>query len=296
MALRVHLVDGTWELFRAHFSKRPGHTSPQGKDLKATVGVVSSMLNLIQDGAEAPTHLALAFDNPIESFRNDLFDGYKTSAGIDPELHAQFDDVEEAVAALGLTVWSMKDFEADDGLASGASLFGADPSVSQVRVLSPDKDLAQCLVAGRDVVQVNRLTNKETTRDSFQKERGFSPDSVADFLALVGDTADGIPGLDGWGEKGAATVLGQHPHLEDIPDDPSKWKVQVRGADRLAATLKNSRKEVVLYRTLATLRTDAPVSQSLDALAWKGVGKGFEAWCKKAGADRLWERAAQLGR
>jgi 5'-3' exonuclease len=291
--MRVHLVDGTWELFRAHFSKRPGHTTPKGKELKATVGVVSSMLNLIQDGAEAPTHLALAFDNPIRSFRNDLFDGYKTEAGVDPELLAQFDDVEEAVASLGLCVWSMKDFEADDGIASGAALFA---QAGQIRILSPDKDLAQCLVEGRDAVQVNRLTMKETTRASFIAERGYSPDSVPDFLALVGDSADGIPGLEGWGDKGASSVLAKHPHLEDIPDDPKQWKATVRGADRLAATLAAGRTDALLYRTLATLRTDAPVSKSLSDLKWNGVGKGFEAWCKKVGADRLWERAAQLGR
>lgn len=294
--IRIHLVDGTWELFRAHFSKRPSHRNPKGKDLKATVGVVSSMLTLLGDPQEKPTHLALAFDNPIRSFRNALFAGYKTEEGVPDELLAQFDDVEEAVAALGLTVWSMKDFEADDALATGAAVFSRSPHVAQVRVLSPDKDLAQCLVAGRNVIQVNRLTNKETSRESFERERGFSPDSVPDFLALVGDSADGIPGLDGWGEKGAATVLSKHPHLEDIPDDPALWKVQVRGAERLAATLANSRAEVALYRTLATVRTDAPISKSLDALEWTGVQGGFEAWCKKAGAPRLWERAAQLPR
>ncbi len=295
-AFRVHLIDGTWELFRAHFSKRPGHTSPRGKDLKATTGVVSSMLNLLTDPNEKPTHLALAFDNPIRSFRNDLFPGYKTEEGVPEELLAQFDEVEEACASLGLRVWSMKDFEADDGLAAGAAVFSKNPKVSQVRILSPDKDLAQCLVAGRDAVQVNRLTLKETTRASFLKERGFSPDSVPDFLALVGDTADGIPGLEGWGEKGAGTVLGKHAHLEDIPDDPSKWKAQVRGAERLAATLAAGREDALLYRTLATVRADAPVSKALEDLAWKGVSDSFGGWCERAGADRLRERASQLQR
>ena len=294
--MRVHLVDGTWELFRAHFSKRPDHVSTKGKVLKATVGVVSSMLNLIQDGGEKPTHLALAFDNPIRSFRNDLFPGYKTESGVEPDLLAQFDEVEEAVAALGLCVWSMKDFEADDGLGTGAEVFAATKGVEQIRILSPDKDLAQCLVEGRNAVTVNRLTLKETTRASFIAERGYSPDSVPDFLALVGDSADGIPGLEGWGDKGAASVLAKHPHLEDIPDDPKQWKATVRGADRLAATLAAGRTDALLYRQLATLRTDAPVTRTLESLAWKGVGKGFENWCKKAGADTLWRRAAQLGR
>lgn len=291
MAVRGHLVDGTWELFRAHFSKRPSHASPAGKDLKATVGVVSSMLTLLADPHEAPTHVALAFDNPIRSFRNRLFAGYKTEEGVPPELLAQLDDVEEAIAALGLRVWSMDEFEADDALASAAASLGALPEVSQVRILSPDKDLAQCLVAGRAVVQVNRLTQKETTRASFEAERGFSPDSVPDFLALVGDSADGIPGLDGWGEKGAATVLSKHPHLEDIPDDPARWLAQPRGAKAMAAALAAHREEALLYRTLATLRTDAKVAQTLEELEVQALPASFEAWCQKAGAKGLWARA-----
>ncbi len=280
--MRVHLIDGTYELFRAHYAPRPSHASASGKDLKATVGVVGSMLALLSEASEGVTHLAIAFDNPIRSFRNDLFAGYKTEAGIDPALHAQFDDVEQAVAALGLTVWSMKDFEADDALATGAARFSGDPRVTQVRVMTPDKDLGQVL-DGERVVQVDRMRRKVTTEASFREAKGFGPSSVPDFLALVGDTADGIPGLDGFGEKGAAAVLSAYPHLEDIPADGTAWTVKVRGAEKLAATLQAHRDEARLYRTLATLRRDVPVSESLDELEWKGPRREvWKAWCEVA--------------
>lgn len=285
--MRIHLVDGTWELFRAHFSKRPPHTSPKGQELKATVGVVSSLLTLLEEPQEAVTHLAVAFDNPVTSFRNQLFAGYKTESGTPPELLAQFDAVEEAVASLGVVVWSMKDFEADDALATGAHRFKA---FGQVRLCTPDKDLGQCL-EGQAVVQVDRLRQKVTDEASFTKEKGFAPASVPDWLALVGDAADGIPGLDGWGEKGAATVLGAYPHLEDIPLDAAAWKVKPRGAEKLAATLKANFEQAKLYRTLATTRTDVPLLESVEALEWKGVPRSrFLAWCEGAGVSSLRSR------
>ncbi len=288
--MRVHLVDGTFELFRAHFAKRPPHRGPDGKDLKATVGVVQSLLGLLQDSAEAVTHLAVAFDNPITSFRNRLFAGYKTDEGVPQELRAQFDDVEAAVAALGVVVWSMRDFEADDGLASGVALCLSDERVTQVRVLTPDKDLAQCL-SGERVVQVDRMRARTVTEASFRADRGFAPSSVPDFLALVGDSADGIPGLDGWGEKGAAAVLGVYPTLEAIPSDVAAWSVKPRGAPKLSATLEQGRADAVLYRTLATLRTDAPISPTVDALAFAGTEAAtFHAWCRRVGAESLAER------
>ncbi len=284
--MRVHLVDGTYELFRAHYSKRPSHQSPQGKPLKATVGVVQSLLGLLEDRDEAVTHLAVAFDNPIESFRNELFPGYKSSAGIEPELLAQFDDVEAAVAALGVVVWSMKDFEADDALATAAARLAADPSVTQVRILTPDKDLGQCL-SGERVVQVDRMRQKLITEASQKTDKGLSPSSVPDFLALVGDTADGIPGLDGWGEKGAAAVLGAYPHLEDIPDLPYQWTVKPRGAEKLAQQLAQHREDAALYRKLATLRTDVPLPETLEQLAWTGAPrKRWLEWCEAVGAGR----------
>ena len=281
--MRIHLIDGTYELFRAHFSKRPSHAGPDGKDLKATVGVVQSLQGLLDDSQEAVTHLAVAFDNPIVCFRNDLFASYKSDEGIPVELRSQFDDVEAAVAAMGIVVWSMDEFEADDALAAGAAKFAADPRVSQVRILTPDKDLGQCLHGDR-VVQVDRMRNKLITEATQLAQKGLHPSSVPDFLALVGDTADGIPGIDGWGEKGTAEVLLAYRHLEEIPTHPYQWRVKPRGAEKMAAALAGELKNALLYRTLATLRTDVPLAESIERLEWKGVPRDkFEGWCAKTG-------------
>jgi 5'-3' exonuclease len=282
---RVHLVDGTYELFRAHYAPRPEHRDPQGRDAKATTGVVSSLLALLHDPEEAVTHLAVAFDNPIRSFRNDLFADYKSDEGVPPELRAQFDAVEEAVRALGVVVWSMREHEADDGLASGARLYAE--AVDQVRILTPDKDLAQCL-RGERVVQVDRRQKKLTTEASFRAARGFAPASVPDFLALTGDTADGIPGLPGFGEKSAALLLGAYGHLEAIPALPFQWSVKVRGALQLGATLAERREDALFYRRLATLVDTVPLAESLDDLAFRGVPRArFEAWCDALGVSTL---------
>ncbi|WP_224368045.1 5'-3' exonuclease [Hyalangium versicolor] len=286
--MRLHLVDGTYELYRAHFSPRPGHSAPDGQDVKATVGVMSSLLALLHDKDEAVTHLAVAFDNPIRSFRNDLFDGYKSDEGVPPELHAQFDLVEEAVRSLGVTAWSMKKHEADDALATAAARWA--DKVEQVRLLTPDKDLGQC-VRGKKVVQVDRRQEKELDEDAVRAKLGVSPASIPDLLALVGDTADGIPGLPGFGEKGASALLTAYAHLEDIPDDPSTWTVRPRGADKLAATLRAHREEAYLYRKLATVVTDAPLKESLAQLEWAGVPrKPFEALCDRLGVTTLKSR------
>lgn len=283
--VRLHLVDGTYELFRAHFSPRPDHRAPAGWDAKATVGVVSSLLSLLHEAAEAVTHIAVAFDNPIRSFRNDLFPDYKSDEGMLPELRAQFDPVEEAVAAMGVTVWSMNEYEADDALATGARMFA--DQVDQVRILTPDKDLAQCL-RGERVVQVDRRQRKVTDEATFRATRGYAPTSVPDFLALTGDTADGIPGLPGFGQTSAATVLGAYPHLEDIPEHPFQWSVKPRGALQLAATLAQQRPEALLYRKLATLVDTVPLKQSLADLEFTGVPRArFEAWCDSVGAKTL---------
>ncbi|HXU61534.1 MAG TPA: 5'-3' exonuclease H3TH domain-containing protein [Polyangia bacterium] len=284
-AARLHLVDGTYELFRAHYAKRPDHRDPSGADRKATVGVVSSLLALLHEADEAVTHLAVAFDNPIRSFRNDLFDGYKTDEGVPPELHAQFDAVEEGVRALGVTVWSMREHEADDGLATGARRFA--DQVGQVRILTPDKDLAQCLRGDR-VVQIDRRQKKLTDEATFRAVRGYAPASVPDFLALTGDTADGIPGLAGFGEKSAAMLLGAYPHLEDIPDSVTAWTVRPRRAEELAATLAAHREEALLYRRLATLVDTVPLRETLDELRFRGVPReAFESWCTKVGTTSL---------
>jgi 5'-3' exonuclease len=282
---RLHLVDGTYELYRAHFAPRPGHVDPSGADRKATVGLVASLLALLSEPEEAVSHLAVAFDNPIRSFRNDLFPDYKSDEGVPPELRAQFDPVEEAVRAIGVTVWSMREHEADDGLASGARRFAG--QVGQVRIMSPDKDLAQCL-RDRRVVQVDRRQRKVTDEATFRAARGFAPTSVPDFLALTGDTADGIPGLPGFGDKGAGLLVGAYQHLEAIPDDPLLWTVKPRGAAQLAATLSARREEALFYRKLATLVDDVPLGESLDELRFRGVPRTrFAAWCDAVGAGTL---------
>lgn len=288
MPTRLHLVDGTYELFRAHFSKRPGHVAPQGWDAKATVGVAASLLSLLDDPAEAVTHIAVAFDNPIRSFRNDLFPAYKSDEGVPDELRSQFDAVEEAVRALGVVVWSMDKFEADDAMATGAARFREE--VDQVRILSPDKDLGQCL-RGTQVVQVDRRQQKQTDEAALWERRGIAPSSIPDWLALVGDDADGIPGLPGFGERTAAALLAVYPHLEDIPVDFRAWTPVVRGPERLAATLVAGAADARLYRTLATVVSDVPLAEDLAALRWPGVPRAaFHAWCDRLGVNDLRER------
>ncbi len=283
--MRLHLVDGTYELYRAHFAPRPGHLTPSGRDAKATVGVVESLLALLHDVGEAVTHIAVAFDNPIRSFRNDLFPDYKSDEGVPPELRAQFDAVEEAVRSIGVVVWSMREYEADDGLASGARQFC--DQVEQVLILTPDKDLGQCLQGDR-VVQVDRRQRKLVNESAFRAERGFGPHSMPDFLALTGDTADGIPGLPGFGKKSASLLIGAYERLERIPADPFQWKVKPRGAQQLAATLVERRDDALLYRKLATLVDTITFECSLDDLRFRGVPRArFERWCDDLGVARL---------
>ncbi|HJZ86705.1 MAG TPA: 5'-3' exonuclease H3TH domain-containing protein [Polyangia bacterium] len=281
--MRLHLVDGTFELFRAHYAPRPE------RDHKATVGLVLSMLGLLGEQAEAVTHIAIAFDNPIRSFRNQWFAGYKSDQGVDPVLRAQFDDAEEAARALGLVVWSMDRFECDDALATAVARWKG--SVEQVRILSPDKDFGQCLDGGR-VVLVDRIRRRETDQAAYFAKFGLHPPSVPDYLALVGDTADGIPGLPGIGAKSASALLSAYGHLEAIPDDPSRWRVKLRGADRIAEVLRTRREEALLYRRLATLVTDVPLAESLDDLAFRGVPRERAlAWAARMKVDLASELA-----
>ncbi|MFA9428697.1 5'-3' exonuclease H3TH domain-containing protein [Egicoccus sp. AB-alg2] len=288
--MRLHLVDGTYELFRAHFSKRPDRTDRDGNDVKATVGLVNGLLQLLEDDEEQVTHVAVAFDNPIESWRNERFPAYKDSTGVDPALLAQFDAAEEAVRSLGMTVWSMREYEADDALGTAAVRFADE--VEQVRILTPDKDLGQ-VVRGQRIVQVDRLRSKVYDEDGVRDRLGVPPASVPDLLALVGDTADGIPGLKGFGKVGAAAVLTRYGHLEDIPTVGAAWEVDVRGAARLAATLVEQREQALLYRELATLALNLPLPESLEQLAWAGARR--EAWlafCERVGSESLRERPA----
>ena len=282
---RLHLIDGTYELYRAHFAPRPDHRAPAGWDAKATVGVVASLAALLNDPDEAVTHIAVAFDNPIRSFRNDLFEPYKSDEGVPPELRAQFDTVEAAVRALGVVVWSMREWEADDALATGARLYGGE--VDQVRIMTPDKDLGQCL-RGDHVVQIDRRQRKLTDEATFRANKGFGPASVPDFLALTGDTADGIPGLDGFGDKSASVLIGAYEHIEAIPEYPHQWTVKPRGALALAATLAAHREEALFYRKLATLVDTVPLTETLDDLRYRGTPRArFQAWCDEVGATTV---------
>lgn len=283
--MRLHLIDGTYELYRAHFAPRPGHRAPSGEDAKATVGIVESIIALLNDANEAVSHIAIAFDNPIRSFRNDLYPYYKSDEGVPPELHAQFDTAEEAIRSLGVVVWSMREYEADDALASGARKFR--DAVEQVRIMTPDKDLGQCLDGDR-VVQIDRRQRKLINEAAFRAERGFGPHSMADFLALAGDSADGFPGLPGFGKKTAAILIGAYEHIESIPTHATDWKVQPRGALQLATTLAARRKEALLYRKLATLVDDVPLAESLEDLELRGVPRArFEKWCDALDVARL---------
>lgn len=285
--MQVHVVDGTWELFRAFYGA-PSATGPDGAEVGATRSFLRSMHRL----ATTPgvTRVAVAFDHVIESFRNALFAGYKTGEGVDPLLLAQFPLAEEAARALGLVVWPMVEFECDDALATAAVLYRRDPQVEQVVICSPDKDLLQCVRPG--VVTWDRLRDVVYDEEKAQAKLGVPPASVPDFLALTGDSADGIPGLKGWGAKSAATVLTRYGHLEAIPDDPTGWDIKVRGAAGLAKTLSEQRADALLYRTLATLRTDVPLGESLDDLTWKGVDHpALEALCARLGDRRFLELA-----
>jgi 5'-3' exonuclease len=286
--VKLHLVDGTYELFRAHFSKRPEHTTAAGVPAKATLGLVASLLQLVGDAREGVTHIAVAFDNPIRSFRNQLFPGYKTEEGVPPELLAQFDAAEAAVRAIGMVVWSMDRWEADDALATAAARFSGE--VEQVRILTPDKDLGQCIV-GKRVVQVDRMRDREIDEEALVALRGVRPASIPDWLALTGDDADGVPGLPGFGAKTAAALLAKFGRLEDIPDDPRAWPATVRGAERLAKTLAGARELAVLYRTLTRLVTDVPLAETLADLEWRGVPEAsFDEWCARFDAALLRER------
>ncbi len=266
--MKVHLVDGTYELFRMFFGA-PSARDARGREVGATRALLRNLLSLLQ--TPGATHVGVAFDHEIESFRNALFPGYKTGEGIDPALRAQFPLAERAAAGLGLVVWPMVELEADDALASAAAQLVEAPSVEQVVIASPDKDLAQC-VRGERVVTWDRRRDVVLDEGGVRSKLGVAPVSVPDYLALVGDSADGIPGIPKWGARSAATVLARHRHLEHIPDDPSKWGVQVRGAATLADNLRARRENALLYRQLATLRTDADLGPDLlERLAWRGI-------------------------
>lgn len=287
----VHLIDGTYELFR-HYYALPSRLDADGNEVGAIVGVLSSVVSMIRGGA---THLGVATDHTVESFRNDLYDGYKTGEGIDPDLWAQFHPLEEALRALGVVVWPMVEQEADDGLAAAAARAAADDAVARVFICTPDKDLAQC-VSGDRVVQLDRRRGIVRNERGVEEKFGVGPASIPDYLALVGDAADGFPGVPRWGAKSASTVLARYPHLEDIPRDDAGWEVAVRGASGLGESLRDRWDDALLFRDLATLRTNHPVFGDVSELCWTGPTAEFPALCERLGAPDLAERAAGSAR
>lgn len=284
--LEVDLVDGTYELFRHFYA--PGSPTPRPPGDRAAVrGVLWTVLRMLEGGAR---HVGVATDHVIESFRNDLWPGYKTGAGIDPALREQFEPLEEALAEMGVAVWPQVEHEADDGLAAAAAVASADPRVSLVRIWTPDKDLAQC-VDGTRVVQVDRRSGRVRDAAGVEEAFGVPPASIPDWLALVGDTADGYPGIPGWGKKSAATVLAHYRRIEDIPADAASWSVRPRRAEALADDLDQNRPAASLFKRLATLRRDAPVSPNVDAMEWRGPSPGFAALAERLGSRELAERS-----
>ena len=284
--MNVHLVDGTYELFR-HFFAVPSALDVNGNEVGAVRGVLMSILTLIEGGA---THVGVATDHVVESFRNDLYPGYKTSEGVPAPLLAQFPVLEEALESMGVLVWPMVRYEADDALASAAVKAAKDDRVSQVLICTPDKDLAQS-VEGQRIVQLDRRRGILRDEAGVVEKWGVKPESIPDYLAVVGDSADGFPGLPGWGPKAAALTFSQYPHFEDVPKDWRRWNPSIRGAQRLAGVLSEQWNDALLFRTLATLKLDVPVFETVDELQWKGPRPEFERYCQRMDSPGLAARA-----
>jgi len=284
--MNIHLIDGTYELFR-HYFAMPEALDIDGNEIAAARGVLTSVLGLIEGGA---THIGVATDHVVESFRNDLFAGYKTAEGVSAPLLAQFPVVEEALVAMGVVVWPMVYYEADDALASAAAKAARDDRVEQVLVCTPDKDLAQCVVGSR-VIQFDRRRGILRDEAAVIEKWGVQPESIPDYLAVVGDSADGFPGLPGWGPKAAALTFSQYLHLENVPKDWRQWHPLIRGAQRMASVFFERYDDAILYRTLATLKLDVPVFETVDELKWKGPAPEFERFCHRFQSDTLYGRA-----
>jgi 5'-3' exonuclease len=289
--MKVHLIDGTYELFR-HFFAVPSTVDASGQEVGAVRGVLSSVISMITQGA---THIGVATDHVIESFRNDLYDGYKTSAGVPPELLSQFPILEEMLQSMGVVVWPMTYFEADDALASAAECAARDERVDQVIICTPDKDLGQC-VRGTRVVQLDRRTGVTRDESGVVMKFGVAPQSIPDYLALVGDSADGFPGIRGWGPKSASMILARYSHLEDIPKDWTQWNLPMRSAARLAESLFDGWSDALLFRTLATLRVDVPVFDSVEQLNWTGPRADFVRTAERLNAPDLPARLVSISR
>ncbi len=287
--MQVHLLDATYELFRAHFAPRPQRLDPEGRPVSATIGVLENALYLLRE--DRVTHLGCASDHIIESWRNKRWPGYKTGADVAPELSSQFALAEEALRALGVVVWPMVEWEADDALGTAAARWADEPSVERIVIMTPDKDMAQCVREDGKVVMYDRRQQRLIDADGVRARFGVSPESIPDFLALVGDSADGYPGIPGWGKVSAATVLTRYPHLEAIPERAAAWDVSLRSAPALAASLRDHRDEAFLFRELATLVADVPLPEALDDLRWRGAHRQeFSAMAERLGAPQLIDR------
>ena len=290
--MEIHLVDGTYELFRHYFAV-PSHKTSEGIEVAATRGVLGTLVRLLEDGA---THIGVATDHVVESFRNDLFDGYKTGEGTPPEIMSQFPLVEALIEAAGFITFPMVEFEADDALASAARIAKEDPSVNRILICSPDKDLAQCVTDDGRVVQFDRRQEVIYDAAGVKEKFGVSPSSIPDFLALVGDSADGIPGLPGWGAKSSSLLLACYGTIEEIPLDPNKWDVPVRGAEKLAETLSQNFKEAQLYKDLTILRDNVSVMSNVSELEWVAPKEHFTELCERLDSSKLAERLKNLSK
>ena len=287
--MKIHLVDGTYELFRSHFGAPP-KKSPDGREVGATLGLVRSLMLLLS--SPDVTHVAVAFDHVIESFRNKLYAGYKTGAGVDPDLMAQFSLAEKAVSALGLVVWPMVKFEADDAIATATARFKKNKSVEQIVICSVDKDLTQ-MVEGDRIVCWDRRREITLDEKGVIRKFGVGPESIPDFLALVGDSADGYPGIQGWGEKSSSTVLSKYKHIESIPNDPNQLGLGLGRATTLVENLRKNFDDALLFRELATLRTDVPLKETLADLKWQGAYPRLKKFCHELGDERIPERVTK---
>ncbi len=287
--LTVHLIDGTYELFRQFFA-RPSRQNSAGEEVGAVRAVVRGMVSLLEEGA---THVGIATDHVITSFRNEMYDGYKDGSEIDPDIASQFGPLEEGLRAVGFKVFPMVEYEADDAMAAAAAIADADPRVDKVLLCTPDKDLAQCVRAGR-VLQFDRRNNKILDVEDVIEKYGVPPESIPDWLGLMGDSADGFPGLKGWGAKSAATVLAHYGHIENIPLAAGQWEITVRSAAKLADTLANNLDDALLFKTLAILALDAPTVDNVDEMLWNGPGDGLAEWAERLDAPDLIERTAKL--
>lgn len=290
--MRAHLIDGTYELFRYYFAA-PSHITASGQEVGAVRGVLGSMIQLLEEGA---THVGIATDHVIESFRNDLWADYKDGSGIEEGIRSQFQLLEDVLSAAGFTVWPMVEVEADDALAAAAHLYAADDRVDEVMICTPDKDLAQCVSDEAGIVQFDRRKGVRYDEAGVFEKFGVRPESIPDYLGLVGDTADGFPGLPGWGAKSASTVLAHYGHIEDIPAAAGQWEITVRGGAKLAKTLVDNRDLALLFRRIATVELDSPVSPSVDDIEWTGPADGFAEVAASIDAERHLARIEKLVR